>query len=129
MKVADARLAFKIENYVVPTVKLNFKSDKKFKSEGYLCSDCRIEVTGPVSSSEVTVNSKLVTESLTDVRVRGKENIPGASPLYQGFIDSQSHILNFCTANTELRRGKDLNDLSDCVAIFKEVILRRTNQA
>ena len=40
MDVADSRLAFKIENFVVPTIRLNFKSDKKFKAEGWLCPYC-----------------------------------------------------------------------------------------
>ena len=34
MTVADSRMAFKILNFVVPTIRLNFKSDKKFKYEG-----------------------------------------------------------------------------------------------
>ena len=121
MNVADARLAFKIENFVVPTVKLNFKSDKQFKAEGYLCSDCRVEL----NDSDIS-NNQPVTESRAEVR--GTVNTPGKSPMFRGFLDNQSHILNFCKSNVELRRGKNLDELSDQVTLFKEVVSRRNRQ-
>ena len=109
-------MAFKIQNYVIPTIRLNFKSDKKYKAEGWLCPDCRVTegagvetVTARIAYSEATVNS-------------GNVRQPG------GYLDSQEHVLKYCTKNEELRKGKDLESLEDCVTIFRQVISRRTNK-
>ena len=102
-------------------MKLNFKSDKQFKAEGYLCSDCRVEL----NDSDIS-NNQPVTESRAEVR--GTVNTPGKSPMFRGFLDNQSHILNFCKSNVELRRGKNLDELSDQVTLFKEVVSRRNRQ-
>ena len=40
MTVRESRLAFKIKYFLTPTVAMNFKNDKKFKSQNYLCQDC-----------------------------------------------------------------------------------------
>ena len=45
MNMTDSRLAFKLENHILPTVKLNCKSDKRYQSEGYLCDDCKTETS------------------------------------------------------------------------------------
>ena len=40
MKVNDSRLYFKVRNKNVPNIKVNFKSDRKFTAEGWICNDC-----------------------------------------------------------------------------------------
>ena len=114
MNVADSRMAFKIQNYVVPTIRLNFKSDKKFKAEGWLCPDCR------VSGSDASETERI---SYSEARVTaGNIKQPG------GYLDSQEHVLKHCVMNEELRCGKDLDDLGDCITIMSQVIARRSNK-
>ena len=125
MKVAEARLAFKLENFVTPTVKLNTKSDRIYKSEGYLCDDCKIENLNQQTSSDQLKQAS----ELKLVKVRTNENIEGQTHQYKGYIDSQNHILFHCVANDKLRKGKQLNKIEDCVLIFKEVIARRNKQS
>ena len=116
MTVSNSRMAFKMQNYVVPTIRLNFKSDKKFKAEGWLCPDCRetgsggdVSVTDRIAYSEAKFNA-------------GNVRQPG------GYLDSQEHVLKHCTNNEELRKGKNLESLEDCVSIFRQVISRRSNK-
>ena len=44
LNVKESRLCFKIKYYLTPTISTNFKNDKKFKSQKYLCQDCIVEV-------------------------------------------------------------------------------------
>ena len=44
----DARILFRKNSYMLKTVRLNFKSDKRYKAEGYLCPDC-LSLDPPVS--------------------------------------------------------------------------------
>ena len=45
-----------------------------------------------------------------------------------GYLNSQEHVLRHCTKNEELRKGKDLESLEDCVTIFRQVISRRSKK-
>ena len=40
LNVAEARLYFKIQCKMVPTIKMNFQSDVKFTSELWACGSC-----------------------------------------------------------------------------------------
>ena len=40
ISVSDARLRFKIESKMVPSVKMNFQSETKFKNDLWSCRDC-----------------------------------------------------------------------------------------
>ena len=40
LNIKDSRMCFRMKNFLVPTVKLNFKNDKKFKATKWLCDDC-----------------------------------------------------------------------------------------
>ena len=113
MNVADSRMAFKLQNYVVPTIRLNFKSDKKYKAEGWLCPDCRVPGSVVSESDRIAYSQAQVTA--------GNIKQPG------GFLDSQEHVLKYCVVNEDLRRGRDLDDLGECVEIMRQVVSRRSN--
>ena len=40
LNVSDARMRFKISSQMVPSIKMNFKSDMQFKVDLWACSDC-----------------------------------------------------------------------------------------
>ena len=40
LSLHDSRVLFRKNAYMLKTVRLNFKSDKRYKAEGYLCPDC-----------------------------------------------------------------------------------------
>ena len=44
LNVADARLHFKIQCRMVPTVKMNFQSDAKYTSALWACGSCRSDL-------------------------------------------------------------------------------------
>ena len=42
LNIQDSRMCFRMKNFLVPTVKSNFKNDKKFKASKWLCDDCSV---------------------------------------------------------------------------------------
>ena len=48
------------------------------------------------------------------------------SSCQSGFIESQTHVL-FCSAYTDLRAGKDLNNDSDIIDYIRKVLIVREN--
>ena len=40
MSVSEARLRFKIQTFMTPTVRMNFRSDPNYRLQGWLCPDC-----------------------------------------------------------------------------------------
>ena len=112
MNIQQSRLYFKIQNFITPTVRLNFKSDRKFKFEKWQCIDCRTEVEDEGSQTET-----------------GRVSIQLSSKKLSGFPDSQEHVMYQCTKNEDLRRGRNLQEnAKDVVAFFKDVIKRRQEQ-
>ena len=45
MDISQCRLFFKIRCQITPTVRLNFKSDRKYKALKWICEDCVEEVS------------------------------------------------------------------------------------
>ena len=41
LNVPDSRMRFKIASFMVPTIRMNFKSNKRFAAESWSCSGCR----------------------------------------------------------------------------------------
>ena len=115
MNVGDARVAYKMLTFSLQTINLNCKSDKQYKSDGWICDDCR----KPASElSEEEKNSPRIAYSLAMVTA-GNVAQPG------GFLDSQEHILLHCEANNHIRGEKNMDILQNCVNLFKCVIDRR----
>ena len=99
---------------IFPLFHLSFKSDKKFKYEGWICPDCRVK--GPETSDVPRI-------AYSDAKVTtGNIRQPG------GYLDSQEHVKSFCPANDELRKGKHLDNLQECVTFFRQVTSRRQSQ-
>ena len=48
LNLHDSRILFRKNCYMLQTVRLNFKSNKRYKAEGYLCPDC-LSLDPPVS--------------------------------------------------------------------------------
>ena len=48
LNLEDARILFRKNSFMLKTVRYNFKSDKHYKAEGYLCPDC-LALDPPVS--------------------------------------------------------------------------------
>ena len=113
MNIHDCRLYFKIQSLVTPTIRSHFKSDKKFKAEKWICIDCRTLKSSRTSSD----NDQNET---VEVLVEGKR--------YIGNTDTIDHLNFQCSANKDLRRGKDvIGNAQDCVQFFRQVIQRRLN--
>ena len=113
MNIQQSRFYFKIQNFLTPTVRLNFKSDRKFKAEKWQCVDCRTEKVNNQDSVEF-----------------GSVSIEISSKKLVGFPDSQEHLMFQCRTNEDLRRGRDIHgNAKDCVAFFQDLIKRRQEQA
>ena len=91
LNLRDSRVIFRRNCYFLPCVRLNFKSDKKYKSEGYLCPDC-LALDPSVSHP-----------------------------------DHQDGLLS-CLGNSDLRVGRDLTNLKQEAAYYRDVISRRTQR-
>ena len=114
MNIQQCRIYFKVLNFVTPTIRKNFKSDKKFRAEKFICTDCYEEEDG---SSENT-NDK---SGLLEVQISSRK--------YRGYSDSQTHQIQFCQANADLREGKNiLENEIDCVTFFQQLLQRRMNK-
>ena len=102
LNVQESRMKFRIDCFLVPTIRLNFKSNKKYKAEKWLCPDCTPEC---------------VTKS---------SGPPGdlSSPSLNLYADSQEHAY-VCLGNSDLRQGRDLDDTRDLVTFFSELVDRR----
>ena len=112
MTISRARLFFKIQSSVTPTVRINFKSDKKFKSQKWICTDCMQEN----NEKSIEQNNDVVT-----INISSRE--------YCGFTDSQEHLMLQCRANEDLREGKDVvGNNEDCVSFFQQLIKRRLDK-
>ena len=115
MNIPDSRLYFRVLNFVTPTIRLNFKSDRKFRAEKYICTDCIIEDNGIDANSQPT-NPEEIEVTISDRRFRG-------------FPDSQKHQMEVCSANADLRSGKNIRESEkDCVTFFHQLLQRRMNK-
>ena len=47
LKIQSSRIIFKRNCFMLKTIRSNFKSDKRYKAEGYLCPDC-LDLDSPV---------------------------------------------------------------------------------
>ena len=97
LNIQEAHLCYKIKYFLVPTVSLNFKNDKTFRAQNYLCQDC-------------------LTEELAE---------DGKSTTTLGFQNSQDHLVYECSANEDLKEGKSLDRTQDLVLFFKQILERR----
>ena len=100
LDIQESRMYYKIKYFLVPTVAMNFKNDKKFRAQNYLCQDCIREELGDDGNITVT----------------------------KGLPNSQEHLLYECPANEDIRAGKSLNQTRDLISFFTEVIERRQSK-
>ena len=113
MNIQQSRLYFKIQSLVTPTVRAHFKSDKKFRSEKWICIDCRTLKSNKQSSSKDKNES-------VEVMIDNRQ--------YIGYTDTLDHLNFQCSANEDLKRGKHvIGNAKDCVQFFHQVIQRRMN--
>ena len=94
MNIASSRLYFKIQNSITPTIKLNFKSDQKFRKMKFVCSDC-------IEDENANLSQSMSLEP-------GRVQLEISSRKYLGYPDSQNHQMLFCQANTDLRKVRNL---------------------
>ena len=114
MSIARSRLYFKVLNYITPTIRENFKSDKKFREVKFICSDCM---------EEEGSDSKLMSEA------RDRIEVDISSRRFRGYPDNQIHQMKFCRANQDLREGKNIMESeNDCVTFFQQLLDRRMNK-
>ena len=116
MNIARSRLYFKVQNFITPTIKLNFKSHKKFQSEKFICSDCM--------ESETSLSQSTSSEP-------GQIQVEISSVKYKGYPDDQNHLMLFCRANEDLREGLNvMENENDCVTFFSNLFKEElTNSA
>ena len=102
-----------LQNFVTPTIKLNFKSDQKFRAMKFVCSDC---IEEDIENSSLPPNSERVQVEIS-------------SHKYFGYPDSQEHQILHCQANADLREGKNIMESeNDCVLFFQQLLERRLNK-
>ena len=58
LNVSECRLRFKIKYFLTPTVSWNFKNDKVFKAQNYLCQDCLSDDVMNDSRPRGSINSQ-----------------------------------------------------------------------
>ena len=92
---------------MTPTVRINFKSVKKFRSQKWICLDCMKE------NIEQCIENEEQTDEIVQINISSRE--------YFGFTDSQEHLMLQCRANEDLWMGKYMigND-EDCVTFFQQ---------
>ena len=115
MTIAQSRLYFKVQNFITPTIKQNFKSDQKFRAMNFVCTDCMEEEKENLSQP---INSE-----------PGRIQVELSSRKYSGYPDNQEHQIFQCQANADLREGKNImeNEI-DCVTFFQQLLERRMNK-
>ena len=115
MNISQSRLYFKVLNFITPSIKLNFKSEKKFRSVNFVCTDC-IEEEKSLSFSQPNYQP-------------GPVRVEISNRIYTGYQDSQQHQILFCRANADLREGRNImTNEKDCVAFFHDLSQRRMNK-
>ena len=115
MNISKSRLFFKVQSLITPTVRINFKSDKKFKSQKWICTDCMEE------NIDNCINNITQKDDVVQTNISSHE--------YFGFTDSQEHLMLQCRANEDLRMGKDvMGNNKDCVTFFQQLIQRRLDK-
>ena len=111
MNIVQSRLYFKVLNFITPTIRANFKSDKKFRAEKFICIDCREEEQGRSDRAS---------------REPGEVSVEISTRRYRGYPDTQIHQTMFCRANSDLRVGKNIEESEiDCVLFFQQLLERR----
>ena len=91
MNIAQSRLYFKVLNFITPTIRANFKSDKKFCAEKFICLDCREEEEG--QRDQVS-------------HEQGEVTVKISSRKYRGYPDTQILQAMVNRANSDIRFGK-----------------------
>ena len=119
MKLSDIRMNFRRRYYMIQTIRLNFKGNKKYKSEGYRCPDCfaLCQAESDTASPQNVSSFSLV----------GQDNTPPSDPR-QVAEDSQEHVQSSCLGNKDLRDGRDLDKTVELLAFFSDVRKRRTER-
>ena len=113
MTIDRSRLFFKVQVSMTPTIRLSYKSNKKFRAEKWVCTDCM--------SDNPSVNQSVSEEEKVTVTI--------SSRTYTGFPDSNQHQMLHCRANEDLRKGKNvMENENDCVEFFQQLIQRRMDK-
>ena len=91
---------------MTPTVRINFKSDKKFKSQKWICLDCMKD------NIEQCIENEEQTDEIVQINISSRE--------YFGFTDSQEHLMLQWRANEDLSMGIDvMGNKEGCVTFFR----------
>ena len=102
LNIQDSRMKFRIDSFLVPTIRMNYKSHKKYKAENWLCPDCTPESVTMSPSPPGDLSTSLTTLH----------------------ADTQEHAY-VCLGNSDLREGRDLDKTRDQVAFFSDLVERR----
>ena len=110
---------FRMKYSMIQTIGLNFKGNRRYKSEGYRCPDC---YALPEAESIPATS-----QSVPAVPGTGSDNSPPVTPSLV-VEDSQEHVRSSCLGNKDLRDGRDLNQTVELLAFFSDVRKRRTER-
>ena len=111
MKLSDIRMNFRMKYSMIQTIRLNFKGNRRYKSEGYRCPDCHaLPEAESISATP---------QSVPSVPGKGPDNSPPVTPSLE-VLDSQEHVRSSCLGNKDLCDGRDLNQTVELLAIFRE---------
>ena len=115
MNISDSRMFYRVKYFLVPTIRLNYKQDKRYTAEKWLCPDCKSSQKKPSSSKE--------------------KNHYQHYPYHHDVVDddddyrdSQYHVQFKCVMNNSLRQAYKFDDDEQVAKFFHDIVSRRRNQ-
>ena len=109
MNLTDARMFYRIKYNLVPTIRLNQKSNRRYKAENWLCPDCLSQKT-----------------SLTDLS--NYYNYDYDDNNICGFFDDQHHVQYSCIANHSMRSKMNFDEPKEVVKFSKRLSLEERSK-
>ena len=97
MTVSERRLALKRNYFLTQTVAMNYKNDKKFKSQNYLCQDCLLSSSTEGTKGFPNSQEHLMYECPANEDIRRRKSLNQTNDLvklFQEIIDRRQLKMN-----------------------------------
>ena len=122
-------MRYRIKYQLTHTVRMNWKNDKRYTAENFRCPDCLFLRQDVSQDSRVDIPDSPSSGQPTGSDPRGQPEVvyrcAGSKSNSPVEFDTQFHLSTSCTANSDLREGRDLNSHKGIVNFFCDVIERR----
>ena len=90
----------------MPTVRANFKNDKVYQAEKWLCPDCMVKRSPVLSPHSPVAGDQCDTDLV-------------------GELDTQEHLMKSCPTYSKQRQNTDFDNPKQCVDFFNFVVKKR----